>query len=376
MYNQGNYSAAVFNEKRFDMKTYSLHLLIIVLLVSIGTGCDIRASQPVPAQIIERPVSALPNRSISEKFQPKLDWHKDDIYIRNILMPSPGIISGYGMVAYVNFRGGELSAINQLEVLNGVTGDALLTSDPFPDYEDFAISKMQAFVLLNEGEKLNIYDFPDGHSYSDNTLDLVAAHTKFFLFPPVVNKKLSVYYNWESEYFQYKINILEHNVSLLKKIKASSPSELFLFESPFFLVVEENGISWFNYESGELLWKMPVSGRIESWPILEDNLLVISIGSIKRMLIAIDIINGKELWRTKKIFGSNVVWYKDGLYTLRNDATLVRLDPKTGQVEEEIFFHPDTVDAGQWAYWLASDENRLFIYFGDSQELFALDLTN
>ena len=77
---------------------------------------------------------------------------------------------------------------------------------------------------------------------------------------------------------------------------------------------------------------------------------------------------------TNELFGSNVVMHKESAYALRNDAVLVKLNPVTGQTEEEVSFTPNSIDAGLSAYWLASDGERLFIYFGDSQELFAFEI--
>ena len=89
-------------------------------------------------------------------------------------------------------------------------------------------------------------------------------------------------------------------------------------------------------------------------------------------LMAVAIQTGHKLWETEKVFGPSVVLHQDSLYALRNDAVLVKLDLKTGQVQEEMPFEPASINAGKWAYLLASDGERLFVYFGDSQELFAL----
>ncbi|MCB0153609.1 MAG: hypothetical protein KDF65_02345, partial [Anaerolineae bacterium] len=92
-------------------------------------------------------------------------------------------------------------------------------------------------------------------------------------------------------------------------------------------------------------------------------------------LLSLDIENGRELWRTEKEFSSAIALCGSELFALRNDATLVRLDPTTGFGEDEIAFSPASINAGAASYWLACDEQRLFVYFGDSQELFALSLS-
>ncbi len=66
--------------------------------------------------------------------------------------------------------------------------------------------------------------------------------------------------------------------------------------------------------------------------------------------------------------------HQGSLYALRDDAVLVKLDITTGQLEEEIPFEPASTNFGKWAYLLASDGEKVFVYFGDSQELFALEV--
>jgi outer membrane protein assembly factor BamB len=102
-------------------------------------------------------------------------------------------------------------------------------------------------------------------------------------------------------------------------------------------------------------------------------MVIISAGDgVRYSLTAIDIETGNPLWETDKVFGPSVVIHQESVFALRNDATLVKLDLDTGQVEEEFPFEPASTNPGKWTYLLASDGERLFIYFGDSQELLAL----
>jgi outer membrane protein assembly factor BamB len=357
-------------------KRYALKGIVLVLILLTSSGCGRNLLLLFPEQTIDKPSPVIDERNITQEFKENLVWHRGNLYIRNILMPSPGIITGYGYVAFVDFLGGPLSDINRLELLDSQTGVSLWQSNRFSDHEAFAISKDKAFVLLNEGNPLMIYNLVDSNDSPTDYINAFEAHTQFYLFPTRVEEDFYFYYNWDGKYSLHLLNLKGKEIAKPHNIitVTNSQPNLFLFDQPFMLTISEQKATWVDFETGEELWQIPFSGRLDSWPVLQGNTLFISAGSLRRELIALNIETGQELWRTEKEFGSNVVWHKGSLYTLRNDAVLVKITPKTGEVKQEIPFQPATIDAGSWAYWLVSDGERLIVYFGDSQELFALDL--
>jgi outer membrane protein assembly factor BamB len=346
----------------------------VLMLLFAGLGCGFDPSRLLPEQTMAPLPPAIADRTISQNLRNKLVWHKNRVSIRPLLFPSPGLLVGHGYVAYVNFLGGPLSMINQMDILEATTGATVWQSARFPTHEDMAISKDRAFVLLRRGSPLNIYDIKGGSEplYSVNYFNKA---TKSYLFPSSVEKDIYVYYVEGDEFSVHRLDLTGKEVAAPRSIPAPNAlSDLFLFDQPFFLSTGEEYTGG-DFETGKELWHIPAPGRIDSWPVLRNNTLIISAGDGKRYaLMAIDIENGHELWRTEKIFGSNVALYKNDLYALRNDAVLVKLAFATGQVQEEMPFNPPSIDGGLWAYCLASDGERLFVYFGDSQELFALNL--
>ena len=68
--------------------------------------------------------------------------------------------------------------------------------------------------------------------------------------------------------------------------------------------------------------------------------------------------------------------HQNSLYILRNDSVLIQINPLTGKIQAEIPFYPASIDEGYWDYWLTSDGEKLFVYFGDSRDLFALNLSD
>jgi outer membrane protein assembly factor BamB len=289
------------------------------------------------------------------------------------------LLAGHGYVAFVAFSGGPLSAINQLEVLDVNNGDTLWQSERFPDNEAFALSKEKAFVLLDLGMRLNIYDI-GGSKEPLNSYNYFREFTQFYMFPAVVDEgeNIFVYYRQGNEYLLHGINLEGAKVAGPQRIQipvSGRHPHLLLFHNQLMLIAGMGEYVAVNFETGEELWRIQLGEEITSWPILEDGQLFIPVGtSLRSKLIAVDMETGAPLWETRKEFGSNVVLHRGKLYALRNDAVLVRLDIETGETEEEVPFEPASTDSGTWAYLLASDGERLFVYFGDSQELFALSI--
>lgn len=96
-----------------------LSLLVVTfisLLFLLGLNCSFNPSQLLPEQTIDPLPPAIVSRTISKDFEQNLVWHKNQINIRRGFSPSSGLIVGYGYMAFVNFLGGPLSQINQLDV--------------------------------------------------------------------------------------------------------------------------------------------------------------------------------------------------------------------------------------------------------------------
>ncbi len=194
------------------------------------------------------------------------------------------------------------------------------------------------------------------------------------MFPFAAEEYISIYYQQGNEYLLHRIDMDGGEVGTPQRLRVVSGRHprLFLFDAPFFLSTWEEYL-WANFETGEELWRVSATGGVDSWPVVWDEIVVISAGDgLRYSLTAIDTDNGQKLWKSEEVYGPSVVIYQGSLYALRNDAVLVKLKPTTGQIEAEIPFEPASTNFGKWVYLLASDGERLFVYFGDSQELFAL----
>jgi hypothetical protein len=136
----------------------SLFLAFLLLLVVMIFGCSFESSQLVREQTVVPPSPTMGARTISPRFSESITWRKSNIYIRLVPVLPPVLLAGHGYVAFIAFNGGPLSLVNQLQVLDANSGIPLWQSERFPDYEAMALSRDKAFVLLDLGRTLNIYN--------------------------------------------------------------------------------------------------------------------------------------------------------------------------------------------------------------------------
>src|SRR5687768_15931073 len=104
-----------------ERKTLILVCWGLLVLSFIGLGCNSKIPQLLTEQEMN-PISAtIANRTISQNFEDSFVWRKNNINIRRNTYPSSKLLADDGHVAYVDFEGGPLSLINQLQVLEAST---------------------------------------------------------------------------------------------------------------------------------------------------------------------------------------------------------------------------------------------------------------
>ncbi len=100
-------------------------------------------------------------------------------------------------------------------------------------------------------------------------------------------------------------------------------------------------------------------------------------------VVAKDRSNGEELWRNHANGISNLATTSSSVYILSRDGNLQKLNPMAGFAENFIRFIPSPFfiysgeDRGfEYPYYIAVDtrSNFLFVYLGDSSQLFAFNL--
>ena len=349
----------------------------LFLLILTGLGCGIstliealpeQTTGPTPTPIVLR-------RSLSSDNQDRLLWRKNQIYMLHNTLPSPGLLVNEGQIAFINFLGGPISQVDQLTVLDSITGAVLWQSERFGDFEDVAIKKGNALVLLRRGTALNVYEI-NGDSKPVSTFNYFSEDVRSYITAIPESDFIYIYYYAQrGELITHTIDFTGAKIDPQRKLQTSTTIfRPFIISDTFAFLTGEEYVG-IDLNTGKTLWRTLSGGRIDSWPVLLDNNLIIAPGDGRRhILLSLHIENGRELWRTEKEFSPATALCGNELFALRNDATLVRLDPTTGLGEDEIAFSPASINAGAAAYWLACNEQTVFVYFGDSQELFALNL--
>jgi outer membrane protein assembly factor BamB len=135
-----------------------------------------------------------------------------------------------------------------------------------------------------------------------------------------------------------------------------------------------------NPANGNILKKLEGSYSIAQEPSLE-NIAYLKQGSGD--VLAVDKTNDQELWRVQANAISNLAVTQAFIYALARDGNLLKIDHRTGLIENMVIFSPSPFmlhSNGEGGftipYYVAveSDVGILFVYLGDSRQLFAFKI--
>ncbi len=131
----------------------------------------------------------------------------------------------------------------------------------------------------------------------------------------------------------------------------------------------------------EIIWQTDHRAFVlNRLPIVYNDLVIIRFEEVNatfRGLMGIDLNTGETIWRRSDEFSSNFVIIDDLLYVISKDARILVLDPDTGRTSGFAQFLPNSVinqkhrDTG-----IAVNNNMMYAYFEDSQELIAFERMN
>jgi outer membrane protein assembly factor BamB len=117
--------------------------------------------------------------------------------------------------------------------------------------------------------------------------------------------------------------------------------------------------------------------EIHQSPILLDESIVFRTGSgwLLGKVHTFDRQTKTLLWETDKNVVSNVAVDQSTAYFLTDSAELIARYIRTGRVVGKVEFAPKDITAeDDRGFYVAADDNHVFVYFGDSRQLFALNL--
>jgi outer membrane protein assembly factor BamB len=118
--------------------------------------------------------------------------------------------------------------------------------------------------------------------------------------------------------------------------------------------------------------------EIHQPPIVLDDIIVLRTGDGRLLgrVRAFDTQTNALFWETAPIVVSNVAVDKSRAYFLTTSAELIVMDIRTGLITGKIEFAPkNIITESDYGFYVAAEENNVFIYFGDSQQLFAFHET-
>ncbi len=126
----------------------------------------------------------------------------------------------------------------------------------------------------------------------------------------------------------------------------------------------------------QVRWQLSIPVKWPQFPIRVANRLVIPTVTSNASwysVVVVDRDSGQQLWTCWDCFASDVAVDGGRLYAIQRDGSLGAYDVETGQVLGTIRFAGGAPMAPHaLAYAIAAAEGRVFVYFGDSQELIAL----
>jgi hypothetical protein len=140
-----------------------------------------------------------------------------------------------------------------------------------------------------------------------------------------------------------------------------------------------DGLEAKSIESGARVWMQYLEEPIYGLPVVIGNYLVLRTGSETGNLYAYNRLDGSPLWHTTagNITG-NPVGLNGLLYSLTTDSQLQGYAIDSGQLRTTITFAPpltfSPIGSQKNSYYLASDQERVYAYLGDSLQLFCIQV--
>ena len=132
-------------------------------------------------------------------------------------------------------------------------------------------------------------------------------------------------------------------------------------------------------QTGKKLWGQQFAGTIiDTAPVFFENTMILKIAHQFRGLVGVDIKSGNIKWEISDKFRFLDVAGLDNLaYALRYDASIVGLNPETGEQVGVIEMTPNRTgeDDGGFAtyYGITTSDRYAVVYYGNSQELIVFE---
>lgn len=354
--------AFLFNKLNF------IRIIVVGLLLSFVFYAERNIFQT--SEISDEDV--VSSRSITETTLPVNEiWR-----ISNIILPYSATLNMFASGGYVCVESYDNSRkLASLQMLNANSGEVLWRINDIPPVYSINMNQQKVFIAVSW--EIRAYNLFDGELLwkSEHLPDYTN-----YIFHPTIKEKVLVYsvdasFGKRDQVLRY-YNVKDGALEMIRE--EISPTEHLVFRLPDMdLWTGDNKFWKISRPENELQWEIDLPQRLRDFPILMNKTLFLSSGIFPK-LQAININTGDQIWEYNEKLVSNIRLSQSILYAIQVDGDLVAIDPNTGREIGYVKFSPSRAETTSRtkAYWVATTDKNIFVYFGDSRELIAFSIDN
>lgn len=323
--------------------------------------------------------SAIYLRQIDDIHRFESNWIVEDIYIPTDDISTP-LVSKNDLYFYGSNTPCESMSITQINTFNGVIIAQNVISIPPHNGVDMVYSGDYIYIG-HHGTGKAIDSSTEGaggiiaYNVENNIVDWskIISGTRGIRSLFANNQYLAIDSN-----FSYRYYLLDNKTG---EVVSTYEKKRYL-DRGYIATLGGNIAFWLNtIKSGDNVefWSERLSNVMQNPTILDNGDILLRtlegyrLGQIKR----IDGKTGEIIWEVNAFALSNVVVSHSSFFYLSPSAELIAADIATGDQLGSVQFSPKQVQMGEdrGFYVAANENNQVFVYFGDSRQLFAFQFT-
>lgn len=372
--NDGSQSRSRRNTRRAPWLVLGALLSCIAATGILAAVVGVSMLGPQVGQLVSPPTTTASSRSvvqISSSLSEK--WRLTDLVLPNGPMPS-GLLAVGDRVVFVALEA--RTGTVKLQAVNEETG-TLFWEQPGVGIVDSFYADSERIYLAYDS-RVSAYSLAEGERQW--LTERFPSHTSYIITPflPGELEILSI-----DDTGGKWTQVVRHLNSTTGDIISTTVIEgergaLLQIEAPDMRIWGNESDLWMTRTTAPAsFWRTEFPGPILRLAI-SDSMLVLTIGGAQPEAVGVDSDDGSIVWSVQGRFVSPPVLSEHAWLLLRDDGLLVSVDLSTGKVSDEVRFTPapDAAAVGSFAYWTAYSDRMVFVYLGDSRELFAFERTD
>ena len=319
----------------------------------------------VPAWPLPMPTPMASRTIVQSGLSLHESWRKDNLVVRY----AGGVLASEKYVFFADTRMGLNKG--RLQVLDAATGQLQWQVTDL-SVHSLATDRERLFIAVNWN--IRAYNLSNGKLLWRTPGEL-PGHTGYSIYP--MGAEILVY-STENSFQKSELVIRTYDASNgtlkgLSRTEKAPDTSLVLRSQSVDYWGDAEKLWAIDRSSGRTLWQAKIGGWSPHQPILTNSLIILSRNQFSGAsfgLYAVDVRTGAIVWQYAGRCLSDFVLTNNTIYAIREDTALVGIDSQTGrEIAAMKFATTKAVDDTQ--YWVAATINKVFAYFGDSQELIA-----